>query len=102
MICAFSFSELDRAKNMLRGNVLTQLESRLVLFEDLGRQVLTYGAREQVQITCEKIHAVSAADIMDVMNRAVTSSPPTCAVVGGGVKESELPTHDQLCKYFAA
>ena len=35
--------ELSRARNMLKCNVLTQLESRLVLFEDIGRQILTYG-----------------------------------------------------------
>ncbi|KAH8065241.1 hypothetical protein JL722_2150 [Aureococcus anophagefferens] len=38
--------ELDRAKNMLKVNVLTQLESRLVLFEDLGRQYATFGKRQ--------------------------------------------------------
>ncbi|CBJ31604.1 Mitochondrial Processing Peptidase alpha subunit [Ectocarpus siliculosus] len=38
--------ELSRARNMLKCNVLTHLESRLVLFEDIGRQMLTYGRRE--------------------------------------------------------
>jgi hypothetical protein len=37
--------ELSRARNMLKCNVLTQLESRIVLFEDLGRQLVTYGFR---------------------------------------------------------
>lgn len=32
-------AELSRARNMLKCNVLTQLESRLILFEDMGRQV---------------------------------------------------------------
>ena len=44
--------ELSRARNMLKCNVLTQLESRLILFEDMGRQVLTYGKREDAATTC--------------------------------------------------
>jgi hypothetical protein len=39
-------AELSRARNMLKCNVLTQLESRLILFEDIGRQILSYGFRE--------------------------------------------------------
>lgn len=35
---------------MLKCNVLTHLESRLVLFEDIGRQMLTYGRRETPEV----------------------------------------------------
>ena len=42
--------ELSRARNMLKCNVLTHLESRLVLFEDIGRQMLTYGQRETPEV----------------------------------------------------
>lgn len=43
--------ELSRARNMLKCNVLTHLESRLVLFEDIGRQMLTYGRRETPEVS---------------------------------------------------
>ena len=40
-------SELDRAKNMLKVNVLTQLESRLVLFEDIARRSRLLGGAKR-------------------------------------------------------
>ena len=73
--------ELCRARNMLKCNVLTQLESRLVLFEDMARQVLTYNKRENIRETCQKIDAVTAEDVQRI---AVTGlqKPPTLASVG--------------------
>jgi len=73
--------ELDRARNMLKCSVLTQLESRLVLFEDIGRQILTYGKREDAQTMCAKIDAVTKEDIRDVVRKAV-QKPPTVSTVG--------------------
>ena len=73
--------ELDRARNMLKCNVLTQLESRLVLFEDIGRQILTYGKREDAVTMCAKIDAVTKEDIRDVVRKAV-QKPPTVSCVG--------------------
>ena len=46
--------ELSRARNMLKCNVLTHLESRLVLFEDIGRQMLTYGRRETPEVSFQR------------------------------------------------
>jgi len=92
--------ELDRAKNMLRGNVLTQLESRFVLFEDIGRQVLTYGRREHAQETCNKIDAVSKSDIQEVARRAIANSKPSCAVVGGELAKEKIISHDDISKFF--
>jgi processing peptidase subunit alpha len=66
--------ELDRAKNMLKNNVLTQLESRLVLFEDIGRQILTYGKREGTEEMCAKIDAVDKKGLRDLMRRRPDSS----------------------------
>lgn len=57
-------TELSRARNMLKCNVLTQLESRIILFEDVGRQIVTYGHRESPEALCRKIEAVTALDIM--------------------------------------
>lgn len=92
--------ELNRAKNMLRGNVLTQLESRFVLFEDMGRQVLTYGHQEQVQKTCERINAVTQEDILDVARRAITSSPPFFAAVGD-LSKASVVSHDEVSSWFS-
>ena len=43
MTGSISDVELDRAKNQLTSSLLMNLESRPVLFEDIGRQVLCYG-----------------------------------------------------------
>ncbi len=38
--------ELSRAKNMLKSMMMMQLESRMVICEDIGRQLITYGHRQ--------------------------------------------------------
>jgi processing peptidase subunit alpha len=76
---------------MLKSNVLTQLESRLVLFEDMGRQILTYGYREDSKVMSQKIDNVTKEDLMDLVKRAV-SNPPTSAAVGDNV--DFLPTYE--------
>jgi len=93
-----SDEELDRARNMLKCNVLTQLESRLVLFEDLGRQVLTYGQREDMHTTCEKIDAVTKEELKELALRAL-SKPPTLASVGHDL--SHMPSQEEVAKWFS-
>ena len=90
--------ELERARNMLRGTFLTQLESRLVLCEDLGRQVLTNGKHEDMQTTCGKIQSVTAADIQDVAKRALAAGPPTFVAVGPEV--NLVPSYDEIVGMF--
>jgi len=94
---AVSDEELDRARNMLKCNVLTQLESRLVLFEDLGRQVLTYGRREDMHTTCEKIDSVSKEDLQRLAAKAI-SQPPSVASVGDDM--SSLPSQEEVASWF--
>jgi processing peptidase subunit alpha len=94
-----SDEELSRAKNMLLCNVLTQLESRLVLFEDLGRQVLTYGHREDLQETCKKIQAVTPQDLQQLASRALQhDAPPTLVSVGHDL--SHVPLHEEVVQWF--
>jgi mitochondrial-processing peptidase subunit alpha len=88
-----SDEELSRARNMLKNNVLTQLESRLILFEDMARQVLTYGKREPARITVERIEAITASDIQDLVQRALRQ-PPTVAAVG--VNVANVPSQAQV------
>jgi processing peptidase subunit alpha len=89
--------ELFRARNMLKNNVLTQLESRLVLFEDLGRQVLTYGKREDMWTTCQRIDAVTAEDLMRVARQSLTH-PPSLAAVGDNL--DDVPRQEEVARWF--
>lgn len=90
--------ELSRARNMLKCNVLTQLESRLILFEDMGRQVLTYGKREDAATTCRKIDAVTAEDIQSLAQTMLQGNPPTIAATGSHL--DQVPTHEEVARWF--
>ncbi len=90
--------ELDRAKNMLKCNVLTQLESRIVLFEDLGRQILTYGKREDIEVMRKKIDAVDKATVRDLVRRSVVGMKPTLCTVGDDV--SYVPSFEEVERWF--
>lgn len=89
--------ELDRARNMLKCNVLTQLESRLVLFEDIGRQILTYGEREDAASMCSKIDAVTKENIREIAQKAIVK-PPTVATVG--VNIDNVPKREEIAEWF--
>ncbi|CAM9867093.1 unnamed protein product [Phaeothamnion confervicola] len=91
--------ELARARNMLKCNLLTQLESRIVLFEDIGRQMLTYNERQLPEEVCRRIDAVTAEDIMAVARHAL-SQPPAVAAIGQDL--SRVPDYQQICSWFAA
>jgi processing peptidase subunit alpha len=92
-----SDEELNRARNMLRCNVLTQLESRLVLFEDMARQVLTYGQREDMLTTCAKIDAVTAADVQHMAQKALQHAPTLAST---GVDLQHVPRYDEVSRWF--
>lgn len=61
-----SDEELNRAKKMLKSMMMMQLESRLVLCEDIARQYATYGFRESPASVCQKIDAVTGEDLLNV------------------------------------
>ena len=86
-------SELDRAKNMLKVNVLTQLESRLVLFEDVARQVATFGRRQTLQEMTQMVDAVTEEDILRI-GRYMCAAPPSMAAHGEDL--SRVPPYDQV------
>ncbi|GMI03972.1 hypothetical protein TrRE_jg11602 [Triparma retinervis] len=88
-----SDEELSRAKNMIRGNILTQLESRQVLSEDIIRQMQTYGSREHPSVVCEKIDRVTKEDIMRIARRAM-SKPPSISAVGPDL--TYVPKFEQI------
>lgn len=90
--------ELSRARNMLKCNVLTQLESRLILFEDMGRQILTYGKREDAATTCKKIEAVTADDIQRLAQEMLQNHPPTLAASGSHL--DKMPSYDDVSRWF--
>jgi processing peptidase subunit alpha len=89
--------EIDRARNMLKCNVLSQLESRLILFEDIGRQILTYGHREDTATMCAKVDAVTKEDLQRIARKALRK-PPTIAAVGRDL--SRVPSQAEVASWL--
>ncbi len=89
--------ELLRAKNMLKCNVLTQLESRMVLFEDIGRQILSYGYHESAEEICPRIDAVTAEDIMQLVQPTLEANSPSVSSVGSDL--SAIPSIDVIKEF---
>ena len=94
---AISAVELARAKVQLKASLLMNLESRPVLFEDIGRQMLTYGARTEPEALVKQIEAVTAADLTKVATKLL-KSPPSIVVVGD---TTAVPRYDIIAKALA-
>jgi processing peptidase subunit alpha len=99
MIHPVSAEELDRAKNMAKSMLLMQLESRIVVCEDIARQFATYGHRKDSNETCAQIDAVTAEDLQRLADDFLSHSP-SIGVVGHDL--SHVPTYDEISKFASA
>ncbi|KAJ3191196.1 Mitochondrial-processing peptidase subunit alpha [Irineochytrium annulatum] len=82
--------EVSRAKNQLKSNVLMALESRGVELEDIGKQVMSLGRRVSAVETCERIDAVTGADLVRVAMRMVAGlDVPSPFVFKDGMKREQ-------------
>eukprot|EP00897_Mesotaenium_endlicherianum_P009431 jgi/Mesen1/8516/ME000480S07866 len=88
--------ELERAKRATISSVLMNLESRMVVAEDIGRQILTYGHRKAPK---EFISAVEAVTVKDVTNlvKKLAGTPLTLAAYGDVV---HVPRYDKIAARF--
>jgi processing peptidase subunit alpha len=73
---------LARARNRLKSSVMMNLESRLVLGDDMVRQVATYGKRESADIVCKKIDSVTSDDLLRVAKRGLKNRNPSVVAYG--------------------
>ncbi|KAK3166597.1 hypothetical protein QOZ80_1AG0047900 [Eleusine coracana subsp. coracana] len=86
--------ELKRAKNSTISSVLMNLESRVIVAEDIGRQLLTYGCRKPIDYFLQCMDDMTVDDIM-AFARKLLSSKPTMASCGDVDK---VPAYDYVCK----
>jgi mitochondrial-processing peptidase subunit alpha len=71
---------LSRAKTQLQSMLFMNLEQRPVLFEDVARQVLSRGKREQAQYYFDRIEAIEESDIQRVAKQMLESAPAVVAL----------------------
>ncbi|XP_051551615.1 mitochondrial-processing peptidase subunit alpha-like isoform X2 [Myxocyprinus asiaticus] len=84
--------ELERAKTQLKSMLMMNLESRPVIFEDVGRQVLATGKRKLPHELCELISNVTADDIKRVTTKMLRSKPAVAAL--GDL--TEMPSYEDI------
>uniref|UniRef100_A0AAX7U4C2 Mitochondrial-processing peptidase subunit alpha n=1 Tax=Astatotilapia calliptera TaxID=8154 RepID=A0AAX7U4C2_ASTCA len=84
--------ELERAKTQLKSMLMMNLESRPVIFEDVGRQVLSTGKRKLPHELCHLISSVTPGDIKRVTTKMLRSKPAVAAL--GDLME--LPSYEHI------
>lgn len=74
--------EVQRAKNLLRTNMLLQLDGSTPICEDIGRQLLVYNRRMPIHELEERIDAVNANVVRSVCMKYIYDKDPAIAGVG--------------------
>jgi len=75
-------SEVERARNLLRTNMLLQLDGSTPVCEDVGRQLLCYDRRIPIHELEARINAVDAKTIREVCTQYIYDRCPAVASVG--------------------
>lgn len=75
-------SEVTRAKNLLKTNMLLQLDGTTPVCEDIGRQMLCYNRRIPVHELDARIEAVTVQNVRDVCYKYLYDRCPVVAAVG--------------------
>jgi predicted Zn-dependent peptidase len=74
--------ELDRAKAGIRSSLLMAKERSGAVADDLGRDFTCFGRNITIEEHLEKIASVNVGDLSSMMERIITGSKPTFAVIG--------------------
>jgi processing peptidase subunit beta len=86
-------AEVNRAKNLLKTNMLLQLDGTTPICEDIGRQILCYGRRIPLPEMEARIDAIDAKTVKDVCQQYLYDRCP--AVVGVGPTEA-FPDYSKI------
>merc|ERR1711990_66332 len=74
--------EVERAKNLLKTNMLLQLDGTTPICEDVGRQMLCYGRRIPQHELEARINSVDAQLVRDTCYKYIYDRCPVLAAVG--------------------
>ncbi|GLU22314.1 hypothetical protein SLE2022_384010 [Rubroshorea leprosula] len=95
---AVSQLQLKRAKEATKSAVLMNLESRMIVAEDIGRQILTYGERKSVHEFLKMVDEITPQSIAATADKII-SSPLTMASYGDVIN---VPSYDSVNSRFHA
>jgi len=93
MCNAITDFEVDRAKNLLKTNMLLQLDGTTPVCEDIGRQMLCYGRRIPQHELEARIDAVNAQLVRDTCYKYIYDRCPVMAAVG---PTENLPDYNRV------
>ena len=85
---------------MLKSLMMMQLESRMVLCEDIARQFITYGYRQKPEELCQQIDNVTKADLLKVAMKMILTKPSIGIVGPEHSLANKVPKYDDV-KNFA-
>ncbi|XP_003489837.1 mitochondrial-processing peptidase subunit beta [Bombus impatiens] len=74
--------EVERAKNILKTNMLLQLDGTTAICEDIGRQMLCYNRRIPLHELEARINSITASNIHDIGMKYIYDQCPVIAAVG--------------------
>ncbi|XP_016366457.1 mitochondrial-processing peptidase subunit beta [Sinocyclocheilus rhinocerous] len=86
-------SEVNRAKNLLKTNMLLHLDGSTPICEDIGRQMLCYSRRIPLHELEARIDAIDATTIKDVCMKYIYNKAPAIAAVG---PIEQLPDYNSI------
>ncbi|XP_026472396.1 mitochondrial-processing peptidase subunit beta isoform X1 [Ctenocephalides felis] len=86
-------TEVERAKNHLKTNMLLLLDGTTPVCEDIGRQMLCYGRRIPIHELEQRIESVTAQNIRDVATKYIYDRCPAVAAVG---PVENLPDYNRI------
>ncbi|KAL0707601.1 hypothetical protein Bca4012_074027 [Brassica carinata] len=88
---------LDRAKAATKSAILMNLESRMIVAEDIGRQILTYGERKPVDAFLKTVDQLTLKDIADFTSKII-AKPLTMGSLGAVLN---VPSYDSVSSIFS-
>ncbi|XP_039286703.1 mitochondrial-processing peptidase subunit beta [Nilaparvata lugens] len=86
-------AEVARAKNLLKTNMLLQLDGTTPICEDIGRQILCYGRRIPIHELEARIDAVTASNVHEVCMKYIYDRCPAVAAIG---PIEQLPDYNRI------
>lgn len=86
-------SEVNRAKNLLKTNMLLHLDGSTPICEDIGRQMLCYNRRIPLHELEARIEAIDATTIRSVCMKYIYNKAPAIAAVG---PIEQLPDYNRI------